>query len=125
MLKFCSICQNKLYFRLKKDGGNADYCKKCSLDDTNDDRLVCFETQVLRKSNEMGVLKPVLNEYSYLDPTLPRYKGICTRKCKAVVQGGDEMASTASALTDILIIRTSDEHLTFTKQCLNCRLVFE
>ena len=78
-MHFCSICQNMYYIRL--DGENSNkliyYCRNCgNEDDTLTATLdnICVSKTTVKKKE--GGVKHLVNEYTKLDPTLPRVSNI-------------------------------------------------
>ena len=74
-MKFCNICNNMLYSKISSDDNKLKYCcKTCGnkVDQDINDNSVC-ETNY-RNSEISFRLK--INEYTHLDPTLPRVNNI-------------------------------------------------
>ena len=78
-MHFCSICQNMYYIRLDGEDSNKliYYCRKCGNEDdtltTTLDNICVSKTTVKKKE---GGVKHLVNEYTKLDPTLPRVSNI-------------------------------------------------
>lgn len=74
-MKFCNICNNMLYSKISSDDNKLKYCcKTCGnkVDQDINENSVC-ETNY-RNSEISFRLK--INEYTHLDPTLPRVNNI-------------------------------------------------
>ena len=78
-MHFCEKCGNMYYIRLLSDVDSdiVYYCRKCGNEDktiTNNSENICVsKTHINIGSNSY---KNVINEYTKLDPTLPRIKNI-------------------------------------------------
>ena len=72
-MKFCKECDNMLYIRLLKEDSNKliYYCRNCgnSYDEINENNVCVLNTNIASK--EKAYLQDI-NEYTKLDPTLPR-----------------------------------------------------
>ena len=83
-MNFCVKCDNMYYLRLSKD--NPDklvyFCRKCGNVDDNvlqNDGIICVSKTHLKKTKQ--TYNNIINEYTKLDPTLPRINNM---KCPNV-----------------------------------------
>ena len=81
-MKFCDKCDNMYYIGIDQEDTNklVYYCRNCNyVDETLTDEGVCLlNTQLISGGDDYV---NVINEYTKLDPTLPR---LYNRKCPNV-----------------------------------------
>jgi DNA-directed RNA polymerase subunit M/transcription elongation factor TFIIS len=129
-MHFCSICQNMYYIRL--DGENSNkliyYCRNCG---NEDDTLIatldniCVSKTTVKKKE--GGVKHLVNEYTKLDPTLPRVSNIpcpnaaciSNRDHGAKEDGEDELPH------EVIYLRYNDAQLKFVYICNLCDSVWK
>lgn len=110
-MHFCIKCDNMYYLKINEDDPNKliYYCRHCG-DEANDltaDDMCVLKLQV--KRNEEKYVH-VMNEYTKLDPTLPRIK---TMQCpNAECKNKNE--------SDIIYIRYDDINIKYVYMCKNC-----
>jgi len=114
-MKFCSECDNMYYIKIsEKNSNNLEfYCRFCK----NVDTLVNNEGISIIKENKQENIggNQVINEYTKLDPTLPRlYNLKCPNAdCKTNEQDADDKNP------EIIYIRVNDKDLKYVYLC-NC-----
>lgn len=78
-MHFCSKCHNMYYIRLSSEDEDQliYYCRNCGNEDTNltKNNICVSKTQLIKSEQKYN---HIINEYTKLDPTLPR---INTIKC--------------------------------------------
>lgn len=145
-MEFCEICNNMLYIRLSKGvevGQSAEliyYCRDSS--HSNDESaipaekkaVVVLETQVAKKEIDFSY---IVNEYTTMDPTLPRLKGMkcpnsrCASRCiddvsSPMDQDGTQQTSLARPIdTEVVFLRYDDDALKYLYICPCCSEVWK
>lgn len=121
-MRFCKQCQNMYYIRLSEiDGGQlVYYCRNCgdeeNIAETNTENLCISKTSVL--SNKTPY-KNIVNEYTKLDPTLPRIKNMkCPKTSCPSNKGGDN--SEEGSEPEIIYLRYDDKNMKFIYLCAEC-----
>ncbi len=113
-MHFCQKCDNMYYIKVSDDGKNLSYfCRNCG----NEDKSIASETISISKQEFQSTeenFDMYINEYTKLDPTLPRIKGI---KCinPECICNKDK-----SIETDILYVRYNEDNLTYIYMCGHC-----
>lgn len=110
-MHFCVKCDNMYYLKLNEDDPNKliYYCRHCG-DEANN--LTAEDMCVLKlqvKRNEEKYIH-VMNEYTKLDPTLPRIK---TLECP-------NAECRKKAESDIIYIRYDDVNIKYVYMCKSC-----
>lgn len=125
-MHFCSICQNMYYIRL--DGENSNtliyYCRKCGHEDdtliATLDNICVSKTTVKKKE---GGVKHLVNEYTKLDPTLPRVTNIpCPN---AACASNKEEKEEKDEQHEVIYLRYNDAQLKFVYICNLCDTVWK
>ena len=76
-MNFCNVCDNMYYFKISEDETNTlkHFCRKCGNTDdkifNNSENICISKTHIKKKQNTYN---SIINEYTKLDPTLPRTK---------------------------------------------------
>ena len=111
-MKFCSECSNMYYITLNdKDSSKLQlYCISCGhIDDNiNNDTLSIDKYQTKKKSKNYTT---IINEYTKLDPTLPRTSKF---KCPS------EKCSKENPVSNIIYIRYDDTDMKYIYLCSYC-----
>tara|TARA_B100001093_G_C26518775_1_gene880814 strand:- start:279 stop:647 length:369 start_codon:yes stop_codon:yes gene_type:complete len=117
-MKFCEKCDNMFYLQLSPDNENQIIykCRNCGNEDSeiqNKDLCVLAYT----KEKKTDYLK-YINEYTKLDPTLPRINSI---KCpnQDCVCNKDE-----SIENEVIYIRYNDEEMKYVYTCAKCDFIW-
>ena len=130
-MHFCSICQNMYYIRLDGEDSNTliYYCRKCGHEDdtlsATLDNICVSKTNVKKKD---GGVKHLVNEYTKLDPTLPRVTNI---PCPNVAcPSNKETKETKEDKNDdkeheVIYLRYNDDQLKFVYICNLCDTVWK
>ena len=135
-MHFCDNCSNMYYIRLS--GENKEkltyYCRNCGNENTNlsAKTSLCVSKSDIRVSNNS--YKNFINEYTKLDPTLPRITNIdcpnsdCPSNKKVNTEELEE-GQTALTLTqkekEIVYIRYNDNDMKYVYLCCNCDRVWK
>jgi len=115
-MHFCSNCQNMYYIRIDSEDPNKliHYCRNCGNEDNffnlqNDS--VCVSKTQIKKSEQS--FSNFINEYTKLDPTLPRTSKIlcCNSEC---------LTNTKNQPREIIYIRYDDVNIKYIYLCSTC-----
>ncbi len=126
-MKFCTECQNMYYIRLSDDSGQnlIYYCRNCGnsedISQSSVDNLCIFKTNV--KSNKASY-RHIVNEYTKLDPTLPRVKNMkcpnddCSSNAKK--SNSKDIEDNDSNESEIIYLRYDNKNMKFIYLCAHC-----
>ena len=126
-MHFCKKCQNMYYIRLEGEDSNnlIYYCRKCgNEDDTLGATLenICVSKTQVRKKE--GGVRHLVNEYTKLDPTLPRVTNIpCPNAACVSNRPGEEKNGDKS--NEVIYLRYNDAELKFVYICSLCDTVWK
>ncbi len=123
-MKFCKECDNMLYIRLLKEDSNKliYYCRNCgnSYDEINEDNVCVLNTDITSK--EKAYLQDI-NEYTKLDPTLPRTLNI---KCPNQTCPSNQKSDLAEqSKNEVIYLRYDDVNLNYVYICTQCDTVWK
>ncbi|ALH23172.1 DNA-directed RNA polymerase, subunit M/Transcription elongation factor TFIIS/RPB9 [Chrysochromulina ericina virus CeV-01B] len=123
-MKFCNGCDNMLYIRLLKEDSNKliYYCRNCgnSYDEINKDNLCVLNTVITSK--EKAYLQDI-NEYTKLDPTLPRTLNI---KCPNQSCPSNEKSDLGElSKNEVIYLRYDDINLNYVYICTQCDTIWK
>ena len=115
-MKFCNKCDNMYYIGLKSDNQNEinHYCRHCgNIDETASDEGLCVLNTQFKKGEQQ--FNHIINEYTKLDPTLPRiYNVKCpNNECKT---NKDDYGKPV----EIIYMRYDDKNLKYLYICSVC-----
>ena len=122
-MKFCKICGNMYYTSLLSEQQDKliYYCRKCGDEDDNfgeDSKNLCVS-----KTHISGgkAFSHIVNEYTKLDPTLPRIKNIkCPNvSCKSNKETKEDEESKSSE-HEIIYLRYDDIGMKYIYLCASC-----
>ena len=130
-MHFCTVCQNMYYIRLT--GENEDeliyYCRKCGNEDSA--IIASLENICVSRSDKTTASSydHIVNQYTKLDPTLPRLHDIqCPNvTCPSNVEAEEAKASQATppAKNEVLYLRYDDANMKFVYICTECDTVWK
>jgi len=129
-MHFCKNCGNMYYIELNKD--NMDtliyYCRNCG---EKNNKLIeqlnnfCVsKTHIIQNSGEY---KNVINEYTHLDPTLPRVKfnmDCPNAECNSNIKGVEEskgLDDDTKEPKEIIYLRYNDKNMKYVYLCCVCK----
>ena len=126
-MKFCKNCDNMLYLIVLNDGQDIlQYtCKYCGyMEDITEEGIVVVSTNF---SNDEKIIENYVNEYTKLDPALPRVSHIhCPNEgCRTNNQVGLESKSDEDIKRDIIYIRYDTENMKYLYLCCDCDHVWK
>lgn len=118
-MHFCSVCNNMYYLRIdEKNPNKLDYyCRNCG----NEDKLLAHDNMCISKTfikkNDQS-FNHIINEYTKLDPTLPRVNTIlCPNpECET---------NTQNKKREIIYIRYDDTNMKYVYLCSECSTIWQ
>jgi len=123
-MRFCEKCNFMYYISINEKDSNllSYYCRNCGhKDDSITEEGACvLNTQLKREQQNFN---HIINEYTKLDPTLPRIYNIpCPNpKCDTNHDGAKSASSSsASNKTEIIYMRYDDDNLKYLYICTTC-----
>ena len=124
-MHFCTECDNMYYTRLGGDNQNKliYYCRKCGHEDdtlSSDPRNICVSKTHVKTTE--ATYRHMVNEYTNMDPTLPRVKNIPCPNAACASRHGDEGKV---AENEVIYLRYDDIHLKYVYICTNCQTVWK
>ncbi len=127
-MHFCSECDNMYYIRVSADDGKKliYYCRNCG----HEDDLVSSENICVSKSNfkrSEQKYNHLINEYTKLDPTLPRIDTIKCPNGDCISNGGDgdEEDETTNNNREVIFLRYDDTNMLYVYLCAKCDTVWK
>jgi len=132
-MHFCNKCNNMYYIRLS--GENNDvltyYCRNCGNENSSltvKDSLCVSKSLIKGKANSY---KHFVNEYTKLDPTLPRINKLtcpnkeCITNNNKTNEGGGEGETSSNVKNEIIYLRYNDNDMKYIYLCCNCDHVWK
>lgn len=114
-MRFCPVCSYYLYHEAEADGALLLKCQHCGYNEPlapkNSAEALILETNFAAATAKQTA--PVLNEYTKLDPTLPRLKTIACPNAACPSQAD-------AALRDVLYVKTDAKNLKYQYACRVC-----
>ena len=113
-MKFCVKCDNMYYIGISVDDPNVltYYCRNCKhKDETITEEGVCVLNSQLKKGEQK--FNHIINEYTKLDPTLPRIYNMNCPNVECKTNKEDKKA-------EIIYIRYDDDNLKYLYMCTEC-----
>ncbi len=118
-MHFCENCGNMYYIRLMSEDSDKliYYCRKCN--NKNEDIIndeICVSKTHIKDTSQ--TYKNIVNEYTKLDPTLPRINTIdCPNKeCDSNKDKNDKNY----VEKEIIYLRYDDKNVKFVYLCAHC-----
>jgi len=124
-MKFCKNCDNMLYIRLLTEDSNQliYYCRNCGNtdDELNKDNICISNTDI--SSKDTAYLQDI-NEYTKLDPTLPRTSNIkCpNQSCKSNHPSDDPSIPSKN---EVIYLRYDEINLNYVYICTQCDTIWK
>lgn len=118
-MHFCKTCSNMYYVKLSDSDNNklSYYCRNCG---TTDDTMIAENICVskINLNNNSQKIDLFVNQYTKLDPTLPRTSSIkCpNEKCSSNIND----ATTSTGEREVLYIRYDDSKMKYIYMCCKC-----
>ena len=132
-MHFCGNCENMLYIRLLTEESDSlvYYCRNCGeTDETITKENICvLKTDIVLK--EKAYLHEI-NEYTKLDPTLPRTNNIkCPNQSCASNQTNTSIDADSSLVkedkvkNDVIYLRYDDVNMKYIYICTQCDKIWK
>ncbi len=118
-MHFCSVCNNMYYLRIDEQNPNKldYYCRNCG----HEDKLLAHENMCVSKTyikkNDQS-FNHIINEYTKLDPTLPRVSTI-------LCPNPDCETNTNNVKREIIYIRYDDTNMKYVYLCSECSTIWQ
>lgn len=120
-MHFCSKCHNMYYIRLSSEEEDQliYYCRNCGNEDTNltKNNICVSKTQLIKSEQKYN---HIINEYTKLDPTLPR---INTIKCPNSDCSSNHPENPVDR--EVIYIRYDDTNKLYIYLCGICDIVWK
>jgi DNA-directed RNA polymerase subunit M/transcription elongation factor TFIIS len=129
-MKFCEKCDNMYYIGLNASDTNklTYYCRYCgNVDETIADSGECVLNTQFKKTENFH---HIINEYTKLDPTLPRMHNIqcpnveCNSNSSSASASNASNASASNASkktpSEVIYIRYDDDNMKYLYLCAVC-----
>ena len=121
-MKFCNVCENMYYIKIDDDKENTlnYYCRNCGNVDKNynKDNIVVNKTQFHDNDNELNY---IINEFTTLDPTLPRTNKINCVNPDCPTNKKEENSKNANEIKkEIIYIRYDEINIKYIYLCTTC-----
>ena len=112
-MRFCNNCENMYYIKLSTDGETlVYYCRNCGDEQTNvTDDLTISSTTFKQPIN----FNNIINEYTKLDPTLPRTDTIPCPNTKCPTND-----KTKSVPKEVIYIKYNETNMEYVYLCSHC-----
>ena len=120
-MKFCSQCDNMYYIGISIEDSNKlnYYCRNCKhRDETITEEGICVLTTQLRVGEQK--FNHIVNQYTKLDPTLPRIYNVKCPNMDCKTNHGEEKESHSSNPNEVIYIRYDDNNLKYLYICVEC-----
>ena len=115
-MHFCNVCANMYYIKLSETDNNElnYYCRNCGNNDAflNLDNICVSKTQLNNNTQKFNLF---INEYTKLDPSLPRTNSIKCPNEKCITNGADSTVN-----KEVIYIRYDDTNMKYIYLCCNC-----
>lgn len=115
-MKFCNICENMYYIKIDDDNQNNlnYYCRKCGNIDKNytKENITVNKTDLKESNKEINY---ILNEFTVLDPTLPRTNKILCINSECPTHTNKEIKN------EIIYIRYDEINIKYVYLCSVCK----
>jgi len=125
-MHFCDKCNNMLYVRLLEEEANTliYYCRNCGNtgQPLTKENICVLNTAI---TSEKGYLQDV-NEYTKLDPTLPRTQNIkcpnqlCPSNSSVNPEKEGEESSNPESKNEVIYLRYDDVNMNYIYICTQC-----
>ena len=120
---FCTECKNMYYLKIGEEDSNKliNYCRHCGHENvTIGNNQNCISKINVKKNEHKSI--HVINEYTKLDPTLPRTMSI---KCPNNECFSNQTKEDGGVEREIIFIRYDDINMKYIYLCANCDFVWK
>ena len=119
-MHFCDKCDNMYYIRISSEDENnlIYYCRNCGHEDTKltKDNICVSKTQLKRSEQKYN---HIINEYTKLDPTLPRVHNINCPSSSCLTNTEPDKHE-----REVLYIRYDEDNMKYLYMCSTCDTVW-
>lgn len=119
-MHFCTNCENMYYVRLSDNDDKQliYYCRKCGNEDTimNGGSVIVSKTNLKKKEQQFN---HIINQYTKLDPTLPRISNIDCPNPECETNKEDSTLE-----NEIIYIRYDNDNMKYVYLCTHCDFVW-
>ena len=118
-MHFCIVCNNMYYLRIDEQNPNKldYYCRNCG----HEDKLLAHDNMCVSKTyikkNDQS-FNHIINEYTKLDPTLPRVSTI-------LCPNSECETNTKNTKREIIYIRYDDTNMKYVYLCSDCSTIWQ
>lgn len=119
-MHFCDKCDNMYYIRISTEEENTlvYYCRNCGHEDTNlTKENICVSKTQLKKNEQK--YNHIINEYTKLDPTLPRVHNINCPSSSCLTNTEPDKHE-----REVLYIRYDEDNMKYLYMCSTCDTVW-
>ena len=117
-MHFCSVCDNMYYIRIADEDSNKliYYCRNCGHEDSliTQENVCVSNTQIQYQAT---TYTHIINDFTKLDPTLPRTKTIKCPNCSSAKIESDD--------SEVIYIRYDDTNMKYIYLCGECNTVWK
>ena len=120
-MHFCKECNNMYYIKILDESNKlVYYCRKCGNEDTIADKLsnLCVSKTHIKNKKSKPYTK-IINEFTKLDPTLPRVDNIPCPNEECPTNNGKQDDK------EVIYIRYDDIDLKFVYLCAHCDTIWK
>lgn len=121
-MEFCQVCDNMYYIKFDDSNNNNKiifYCNNCNFEIQKDlDNNNCIYTNnysIESKDN----YQDYVNQYTHLDPTLPRVSNIDCPNLECICNKNKEQKK------EVIYIKYDDTNLKFLYLCCHCKTIWK
>jgi len=120
-MHFCNKCHNMYYIRLSSEEEDQliYYCRNCGNEDTTltKNNICVSKTQLIKSEQKYN---HIINEYTKLDPTLPRINTIKCPNTECISNHPENPAD-----REVIYIRFDDTNKLYIYLCGKCDIVWK
>ena len=125
-MKFCIKCDNMYYIGINEENKNelTHYCRNCGfIDHSNIKENSCILNVDIKKGEQK--YSHIVNEYTKLDPTLPRINTIDCPNKECASNTTEGKSQTPQQEKEILYVRYDDKNMKFVYMCAVCDTIWK
>ncbi len=112
-MNFCNNCENMLYIKLQSETSDelVNYCRNCGTVQPISTENLCILKTSYKRNEDIYINS--INEYTKLDPTLPRINNIKCPNVECISNKDDEKR-------EIIYVRYDDTKIKYVYLCCAC-----
>ena len=119
-MKFCEKCDNMYYIGLNANDTNklTLYCRYCAnVDETISESGECVLNTQFKKAEKFH---HIINEYTKLDPTLPRMHNIQCPNSECKSNETSTSSNSTKTPSEVIYLRYDDDNMKYLYLCAVC-----